>query len=378
MSRIFENGGLVWVLGGLIFLGGASPGLGAEVGELVAQLPPLLQRDDRRRVTDREAWAERREELKGVLQEFVYGHLPPRPDVVSVANRTRAKRADLGALEERITLELGSRERLKLRLAVYQPLGEGPYPVIIREEHALGHDEEVHAIVKRGYLFVEYAREDLDPDWAGSVGAAQLAYPDYDWATLAVWAWGGMRVVDYLETRSDVRLDQVGIVGHSRGGKMALLAGGFDTRFALVVANGSGAGGGGSFVIQPEDCETLELITRRERFGYWFHSRLRSFVGQEDDLPFDQHFLKALVAPRALICTDARGDRWANPLGTYATTVAADPVFELLGVPERNAIHFRDGRHDLTPEDWEAILDFADWQFRGREPDAPERFRGKP
>ena len=68
------------------------------------------------------------------------------------------------------------------------------------------------------------------------VGPAQLAYSDHDWGTLAVWAWGATRVVDYLESRDDVVMSHLGIAGHSRGGKMALLAGALDERFQLVAA----------------------------------------------------------------------------------------------------------------------------------------------
>jgi hypothetical protein len=236
------------------------------------------------------------------------------------------------------------------------------------------HIEEVPLIVGRGYMFVEFAREDLDPDESDVAGPAQLAYPGHDWGTLAVWAWGAMRVVDYLESRDDVVMSQVGIAGHSRGGKMALLAGALDERFQLVAANGSGCGGGGCFRRTPKGAESLELITRPDRFGYWFHPRLRYFADRENQLPFDQHFLKALVAPRALICTEALADAWANPAGNRATSSAASSVFEFHSVKDRNALHFRDGNQDLTLADWDVILDFADWQFRGQQPDNPQRF----
>ena len=147
-----------------------------------------------------------------------------------------------------------------------------------------------------------------------------------------------------------------------------------DERFTLVAANGSGAGGAGSFRIEGPGVETLDLITRPSRFAYWFHPRLRWFKDQEERLPFDQHFLKALVAPRALIATDALGDLWANPLGTAATSIAAAPVFRWLGAVERNALHFRPGNHDLLSTDWRALLDFAVWHWSGDTPEQPQRF----
>jgi hypothetical protein len=143
----------------------------------------------------------------------------------------------------------------------------------------------------------------------------------------------------------------------------------------LVIANGSGCGGAGCYRIEGEKVETLGKITEPDRFAHWFHPRLRWFDGREDQLPFDQHMLKALVAPRALICTEADEDHWANPLGTRATTLAAQEAFEFLDAGTKNGLHHRPGTHDLTPADWQAILDFAEWHFFGKEPENPERFR---
>jgi hypothetical protein len=337
-------------------------------------LPGLMITESGEAIDSPSDWGVRREEIKALLEYYEYGHVRPRPDQVVATNIENRQLSEFHGREERMTLLIGSKNRIPLRVAVYLPNLPGPFPVLIREEHALGHIEEVPLILERGYGFVEFAREDLDLDLPGVKGAAQSAHPEYDWATLAVWAWGAMRVVDYLESRNDVRIDKLGIVGHSRGGKMALLAGALDARFALVVPNGSGAGGAGSFIMEEGNCETLELITRRERFGYWFHPRLRWFVGRRDQLPFDKHFLKALVAPRALICTEARGDLWANPSGTFLMSVAAMSAFDLLDVRSRNGIHYRDGKHDFTAEDWNAILDFADWHLMGKEAEDLARF----
>jgi hypothetical protein len=339
----------------------------------IEKLPDLLRLTIGPKVESTADWKRRREELIGQIEHYAYGHMPGRPTQVNVAEHlTDSMPNDIAGIEERMTLLIGS---LKMRIALYRLKGTtGKLPVIIREEHALGHLEEVPQVLDRGYLFVEFAREDLDPDKPDTIGPAQRAYPNHDWGTLAVWAWGAMRVVDYLETRDDVDLTKVGITGHSRGGKVALLAGALDERFTLVAPNGSGCGGAGCYRLSEGKVETLELITRPGRFGYWFHPRLRAFVGQEEKLPFDQHTLKALVAPRALICTDALGDTWANPAGNRATSKAANAVFDFHGANHHNALHFREGEHDMTPADWKAILDFADWHFAEKEPENRERF----
>lgn len=333
-------------------------------------LPDLMSFADGSKVKTKADWKRRRQELIDQIEYYAFGRMPKRPSQLDVIDHVTSPIAN--GTEERMTLLIGS---FKLRIAVYRPKGNaGKRPVIVREEHALGHLEDVPPVLDRGYLFVEFAREDLAPDKPDSIGSAQKAYPKHDWGTLAVWAWAAMRVMDYLETRDDADLTKVGITGHSRGGKVALLAGALDERFALVAPNGSGCGGAGCFRISEGKVETLELITRPSRFGYWFHPRLRWFANQEDKLPFDLHALKALVAPRALICTDALGDTWANPAGNRATSKAANPVFEFLGATHHNALHFRDGEHNFEPADWKAILDFADWHFAKKEPVNRERF----
>ena len=333
-------------------------------------LPDVFVASNGERVTTREQWARRREEIKALLQYYQYGRIPPRPDKVTARlMERRPHRSGLGT-EEWIRLIIGSKRRLEMRAVIYVPRDAGPRPVVIREEGSLGRTEQIPMFLEKGYMFVEYARHDLDPDKSGVVGPAQKAYPDHDWATLAVWAWGGMRVVDYLESRDDVDLERIAITGHSRGGKMALLAGALDERFTLVVPNGSGAGGAGSYRLLGPGAESLGMNDK----PHWYQERIRWFVAREDRLPFDQHFLKALVAPRALLCTESIDDEFANPEGTQATSMAAQEVFEFLAAGSRNGLHYRRGRHESNTEDWGALLTFAEWQFFGRAPKDPSRF----
>jgi hypothetical protein len=196
-----------------------------------------------------------------------------------------------------------------------------------------------------------------------------------------------MRVADYLATRPEIDVSKMAVTGHSRCGKAALLAGALDTRFGLVAPHASGAGGAGSFRIQPKGVETLELITQPTRFHYWFSPRLREFVDKEDRLPFDQHFLKALVAPRGLLSIIGLGDVWANPKGTQQTHLAVLPVFEFLNAKDKAALWFREGGHDEEPRDWTALCDYSDYVFFAKPrgdafnrlpfPDAPKPFSWK-
>ena len=92
---------------------------------------------------------------------------------------------------------------------------------------------------------------------------------------------------------------------------------------------------------------------------------LEDYTIKEKDLPFDQHFLRALVAPRLIITTDGLDDFWANPIGVQAIYEASQPVFDYLGVSKNNAIHFREGGHGFLAEDFAALLNFADNMLLG-------------
>ena len=197
------------------------------------------------------------------------------------------------------------------------------------------------------------------------MGPAQQAYPTDDWGTLSVWVWGGRRVIDFLVDLPEIDPDKVAVFGHSRGGKVALLTGALDERVAVTIANGSGAGGAALYRNQGSKAESLAAITDPDRFGYWFAEGFREYAGKESALPFDQHFLRALVAPRAVISTDASADLWANPRGARDACKAAMPVFEFLGAsPEANAWHLREGEHNETVADWDAAFAFVKRHFK--------------
>ena len=173
------------------------------------------------------------------------------------------------------------------------------------------------------------------------------------------------RCVDYLETQPFADASKLIALGHSRLGKAALIAGAMDERFALTAPAGSGCGGTGAYRFNGKSRggkEGLENATKR--FPQWFSPHLAEFSGQVEKLPFDQHWLIALVAPRCFIAADGLSDPYCNGNALAQSYLAAKPVYEFLGVPQHLGIHFRPGQHLLAPADWQAILDFSDQQLR--------------
>jgi hypothetical protein len=221
-------------------------------------------------------------------------------------------------------------------------------------------DQVIAEVLRRGKVFALFNRVEVAADASGS-DAGAAAMPAGGHFALAWWAWAYHRAIDVLTTLDFVDPACVGVVGHSRGGKAALLAGATDERIALTAANNSGAGGAGCFQMQGPGAESLGDLL--EQFPHWMNPGLKRFVGREHDLPFDQHFLKALIAPRALLTTEALGDHWANPAGTWQTHLAAARVYGLLGAETKIACNFRPGGHEHSLEDWRAFLDFADLHF---------------
>jgi hypothetical protein len=233
-------------------------------------------------------------------------------------------------------------------------------------------------IIARGYAAAAFSNADVDPDKFddfkdgihGILDRGTRA--DDAWGTLAAWAWGASRCMDYMVTDKDIDKNKVAIVGHSRGGKTALWAGAEDQRFAMVVANESGAGG--AAIARRRLGETVERLNTS--FPHWFCTNYRKFNKNEDSLPVETHMLLALTAPRALYIDAAAEDLWGDPKGCYLALYNSLPVYRLLGikselpadVPPLNkqvvsgkvAFHIRDGEHNLKLQDWNFFMDFAD------------------
>jgi hypothetical protein len=235
----------------------------------------------------------------------------------------------------------------------------------------------VETILQRGYALATVYRGDVDPDTKdGFALSLRAAYPELqnrpdNFSTIGAWAWALSRVMDYLQTDADVDAKRVAVFGWSRLGKAALWAGATDPRFAMVISNESGAGGAKLF--RRDVGETiLQLNTN---FPYWYCANFKQYNGRDSTLPFDQHIVIAMIAPRPVYIASAIDNAGADPEGEFLATVAADPVYRLLGVegmrttqwpPVDHPVgaqigyHVRTGGHDVTTYDWQQFLNFAD------------------
>ncbi|QEG34875.1 alpha/beta hydrolase family protein [Bythopirellula goksoeyrii] len=384
-------------------------------------LPDLLTLENGDRVSDAETWKnKRRAEIVELLEKHVYGRAPTGESGLHFGEVEIDDNA-LGGTAVRKQVKLwfdGNDQELVADLLIYLPKhAEGPVPIFLglnfAGNHAVADDPDIwlptswvpdrdngtvednHATDKgrgsqssrwpiqetlsRGYAVATIYCGDIDPDFDDGFqnGVHALFDNDDQWGTIAAWAWGLSRALDYFEEDSDIDHSRTAVLGHSRLGKAALWAGARDERFALVISNESGCGG--AALSRRRFGETVERINTR--FPHWFCKNFHKYNDNEDELPVDQHMLCALIAPRPLYIASAEGDLWADPRGEFLSLQYASPVYELLGknglsnrdMPAVNepistdvAYHIRSGKHDITLYDWQRYLDFADQQLRAR------------
>ncbi|UCG49440.1 MAG: hypothetical protein JSU94_06585 [Phycisphaerales bacterium] len=392
-------------------------------------LPDPLVGSDGSRVTDGRMWRQkRRGEILELFRGHMYGRSPvgrPKDMTFDVFDLDR-KALDGAAVRKQVTVSFtGKKDGPGMDILIYLPappkepvatfvlLNFGGNHAIhpdtairlakswMRQrgagvvdnratEKSRGRDRSsypVEEILKRGYGLATIYYGDIDPDFHdGFKNGVHAAFdkpvgggraPDA-WGSIAAWAWGLSRAVDYFESDGDIDHKRIAVLGHSRLGKTALWAGAEDERFAIVISNNSGCGG--AALSRRRFGETVERINRS--FPHWFCENFKKYNGREDKLPIDQHMLVALMAPRPVYVASADGDLWADPAGEFLACKHAESVYRLLGAeglgqgemppldqPVRTGkigYHVRSGGHALTAYDWRQYMGFADMHFSSR------------
>lgn len=382
-------------------------------------LPDPLLTLEGKKIRNRRQWERvRRPELLSLFETEMFGKMPGRPEELHFRLLSEDKEALGGkATRKEVGVYFDEAESLCMTLLIHVPNGiGGPVPAFLgvnfkcnygttldpavsmpTEKQVLSYGknyetykrgENAHRwpyeyIVSQGYAVVTFYRGDVDPDWHDGFKNGVHGLIDGDkprqgdsWGTVAAWAWGLSRAMDYIETDDAIDNHKVAVIGHSRLGKAALWAGAVDQRFSLVISNDSGCSGAAlSRRVFGE-----HLLRINTNFPHWFCTNYHKYNSKEHMLPFDQHELIALIAPRPVYVASASEDLWADPKGEMLSLVNASDVYGLYGYEtfdmkelpapgtavhtERMGYHLREGKHDIVLFDWQHYISFADRFFK--------------
>ncbi|MFV0502441.1 MAG: hypothetical protein ACK5LT_00495 [Lachnospirales bacterium] len=342
---------------------------------LKRKLPDLLKFASDKKVETPEDWQVRRKEIRHILSREFIGFEP------SIAYKTdmeviRTKENDYGSKAETSECQLNIKSdysHCTIPFTITLPKNKKLSPIFIYLSFtnviADGIGEE---IIDSGYGIVNLFYQDICADYYDKhmtgLGRFSSRNSFDSWGKLKMWAWTTQRILDVLNaSASDIDKKKIAVMGHSRLGKAALIAGAFDERFSLTVSCQSGAGGAALFRGKTgENIENLKGTGSR----LWFNGNFFSY--KEDELPFDQHFLLSLIAPSHLYVSSAREDHWADPKSEFLSCVATNPAYEILG--EKGLIykdyckvgeylhegkigyHLRKGGHYLSRDDWQLVM----------------------
>ena len=350
-------------------------------------LPPICTSDGQP-LTDAKAHESAKAALRDTLEQYAYGRMPPAPESIRFEQLDEEWNPCAGKVKVtymRAHIELYGRSFSFPFFAAVPQHHKKPLPALVYIrffEPIMGKYLPLEELTDRGYAIFSFCYQDVSSDSDDfTSGVAPYLCPDRTApdapGKIAMWAWAASRVMDYVQTREDIDLSHVAVIGHSRLGKTALLAGGYDERFRYVISNDSGCLG--AAISRGKEGEKVQRIG--EVFPFWFCPR---FVALKDtppeQLPFDQHFLLALTPPRTLLIGSAEEDSWADPVSEYCALYKTNELYALYGLrgailPEdipsapfisdaqgNAAYHVRRGTHYMSREDFNVYLDYIDRQ----------------
>ncbi len=334
--------------------------------------PDLLTFQDGSAV-DAPSWLRRRKELSEVILPQQFGGMPPKHKSIDVIRRASSGIRHWPGVRY-LTFEIRARfpgdGEISLTLSLWIPPGDGPFPTLLDTDGCWRYlnDEVIRGVLDRGNIAASVDRTEAAADNKDAYRNTGLyrIFPDADFGVCPAWAWSIHRCIDALVTFDEVQADGIAITGHSRGGKTVLLAGATDERITITNPNNSGIGGAGLHRVKMAGSEVIDDFFQSGNI-FWFGSEFADHRHRDQELPYDNHYLHALVAPRALLLTEAYEDHSANPAGTYAAAQATKKIYDLLDSGDAIGWAYRESGHAHRPEDYAALLDFMDRHLHGRQ-----------
>ena len=374
---------------------------------------PLMLNDGQKVTTPAMWWRQRRPQIVEYFDREVYGRVPANTppvhwEVTSTAHEANGK---IPVVTKKLVGHVDNSSypliNVNIQVTLTTPANAtGPVPVIMefafvfppgfKWPKGMAPPKETgpswqQQVLAKGWGYAVFIPTSVQADngaglTEGIIGLVNKGQPRKldDWGALRAWAWGASRALDYFETDKSVDAKQVGIEGHSRYGKAALVAMAYDRRFAIAYISSSGEGG--AKLNRRNFGERLENVAATNEY-HWMAGNFLKYAGpmNANDLPVDAHELIALCAPRPVFIGGGatQGDGWADAKGMFLAAVAAGPVYRLLGKKDMGTsvlppieipltegeIAFRQHSGGHTPgPNWPTFLEFASRYLKGPGP----------
>ncbi len=385
--------------------------------EDIPEPPDLLTMFDGHKVETKEQWEERRQEIKEILQYYMYGIWREGENVTATSRTT-------GSTKRRLTINIEHQGRegsffADVVLPAASGAPEGGWPIMVTAG-GVG-DAELEYIRSQGYAMInilEAGIAEINSSHTSTdekKGAFYNLYPydNDDWrnqtGAVMAWAWGYSKILDALEVEGfaaslNVNKDfaiaagfggVTGPTGNMSGyAKTAACAGAFDERFKVSMAYNSGYGGftmgryqssDTPFDLLPDyaddpakDQVNLEAWTRnvqdttRDKLPGSFYNGNYAKFDSFDKMPFDAHFLVALS------CMEGRSvfmdsiinyDSYGSAPGLWYTYECAKPAFDLMELSNNIAIQYNLNSGIVQQVDLYKLFSFIDVNIHGKELD---------
>ena len=331
-----------------------------------AKLPDPFKKLDGTRISSKADWKCRREEIGAMYEKLMFGTKPRNPEKVE-----------------------GSYSGGKLTIKVTDKGKSGSFSVKI--SNAGTKDKPKPAMIGFGGGMMggcgslgnatnglDIAQITFNPDDVAPESGGGMFFQLYNQGqgTIIAWAWGVSRIIDALEKTPEAGIDvkHLAMTGCSRWGKGTLAVGAFDERIALTIPQESGSGGAslwrvGAQVNKQKGKQFVQGLASAGTEGKWMISSFKSYDGKENTLPFDQHMLVAMVAPRALLILDNAGQEWLGEVPSNYCGQASKEVYDALGATE-NYTYSQEGGHghcQLPNGQFDEVKDFMNKFLLGKD-----------
>ena len=332
-----------------------------------AKLPDPFKKLDGTRISSKADWKCRREEIGAMYEKLMFGTKPRNPEKVEGSYSG-------GKLTIKVT-DKGKSGSFSVKIS-NAGTKDKPKPALIGFGGGMmggGCGSLGNATNGLDIAMITFNPDDVAPE---SGGGMFFQLYNQGQGTIIAWAWGVSRIIDALEKTPEAGIDvkHLAMTGCSRWGKGTLAVGAFDERIALTIPQESGSGGAslwrvGAQVNKQKGKQFVQGLASAGTEGKWMISSFKSYDGKENTLPFDQHMLVAMVAPRALLILDNAGQEWLGEVPSNYCGQASKEVYDALGATE-NYTYSQEGGHghcQLPNGQFDEVKDFMNKFLLGKD-----------